>query len=249
MASKALGLINGVSKDARLIMLKLAYPLENVDIAWAFDAVLTDIQTRPMARPVVVTFAAGAHENPLAYPWPDVRRSMEKIFTQNAAIVVSAGNDGLKPGRKNVDKVPAIWADVDRAFPLIVTGAVDNMGFERPSSQGPKHVTVWAPGTNVQCADRGGFREASGTSYSTGMVSIPQTREVGRTNVRHKVAGLVAYAFARNKTEDGIEAKDWLITRASWRRQSGPQSPLVLWNNVEDSIPTLQLRSRTKFYA
>lgn len=184
MASKALGLINGVSKDARLLVLKLAYPLENVDIAWTFDAVFTDIQTRPMAQPVVVAFAASARADPLAYPWPDVRRSMEKIFTQNAAIVVSAGNDGLIPGRKIVDKVPAICADVNRAFPLIVAGAVDNMGFEIPSSQGPKHVTVWAPGNNVQCADRGGFREASGTSYSTGMVSTLIRGEVGRTNVR-----------------------------------------------------------------
>jgi len=156
-------------------MLKLAYPLVNEDIAWAFDEVFTDIETRAPAdiQPVVVAFAISARENPLAYPWPDVRRSMEKIFTRKAAIVVSAGNDGLELGRKDVDKVPAIWADVDPAFPLIVAGAVDNAGFERPSSQGPSHVTVWAPGTNVQCADRGGFRKASGTSFSTGMVSVP----------------------------------------------------------------------------
>jgi len=188
VASKALGRINGVSKDAQLIMLKLAYPLVNSDIDWAFDAVFTDIETRPRpdVQPVVVAFAVSAGENPLAYPWPDVKRSMEKIFTQNAAIVVSAGNDGVELGRKDVDRLPAIWADVDPGFPLIVAGAVNNEGFESPFSQGPTHVTVWAPGINVECADRGGFRKASGTSFSTGMVSVTQLSKEGescRTNV------------------------------------------------------------------
>lgn len=175
MASKALGPTNGVSKDAQLIMLKIAFPIVNEDLAWAFDAVLTDIETRPRAdiQPIVVASAISVLENPLAYPWPDVKRSMEKIFTQNAAIVVSAGNEGRKLGRKDVDKLPALWADVDPGFPLIVAGAVDNEGFESPFSQGPTHVTVWAPGTNVECAGRGGFRKASGTSFSTGMVSVP----------------------------------------------------------------------------
>jgi len=175
VASKALGRINGVSKDAQLIMFKLAYPLVNEDIAWAFDEVFTDIKTRPPAdiQPDVVAFAISARDNPLAYPWPDVKRSMENIFTQNAALVVSAGNDGLEIGRKDVDRLPAIWADVDPGFPLIVAGAVNNEGFESPFSQGPTHVTVWAPCTNVECADRGGFRKASGTSFSTGMVGVP----------------------------------------------------------------------------
>lgn len=130
-------------------MVKLAYPLLNSDLAWAFDEVSMDIQTRGHRdiRPVVVTAAVGAFQDPSAYPWPNIKRSMSDIFTQLAAIVVSAGNDAQKPGRiADVDKMPAIWADVDKDSPLIVVGAVSDAGTPSPTSQGLTPVTVWAPG-------------------------------------------------------------------------------------------------------
>ena len=176
MASKALGRINGVSKDAQLIVVKTYDPELNSDIAWAFDAVDSHISHRRQrgGQPAVVVFAGGASQNSATYPWPDVGRSMERIFSQGAAIVVSAGNEAREPGRQDVDRTPALWADVDDKFPLIATGAVDNRGALTPFSQGPTHVTVWAPGSNVQCANRGSFRKANGTSYAAGMVGNPQ---------------------------------------------------------------------------
>ena len=176
VASKALGRINGVSKDAQLIVVKTTYPELNSYVAWAFYAVDSDIKYRRQrgGQPAVVVFAGGANQDSTTYPWLDVGRSMEEIFSQGAAIVVSAGNQARECGRQDVDKIPATWADTDDKFPLIVAGAVDNTGALTPFSQGPTHVTVWAPGCNVQCANRGSFRKASGTSPAAGMVGNPQ---------------------------------------------------------------------------
>ena len=79
-----------------------------------------------------------------------------------------SGNNATTPGRADVDTLPAQWESP--AIPLVVVGAVDNAGAIAPFSQGPTHVTVWAPGFPIQCARRYGFHMGSGTSLSTGMV-------------------------------------------------------------------------------
>lgn len=159
-----------------MIILKLAWPLLDSDIQWAFDEVYDNIltQQRLDLQPVVVIAAFGSTENPSVRPWPDIKRSMTSTFSLGAAIVVPSGNHARDRGRSPyVDQVPAIWADADANFPLIVAGAVDNAGNAWRFSQGGNHVTVWAPGNQVQCADRGrtNFRFGDGTSFATGMVS------------------------------------------------------------------------------
>ena len=227
VASKALGYVNGVSKRITLVVVKLAYPTLNSDLPWTFDRVLTDIKSLPQDQRAVVVFATGGRQTP-RYPWPNAKDSME---SRNAAIVVSAGNDALKQGNQKVDKLPAIWADVDANFPLIIAGAVDNTGNLRPSSQGPEKVTVWAPGTDVQCAEKGGFRKASGTSHSAGMVSyVPLTLKKGyHTYTQNKVAGLVAYGFSHKFFSSGGGAKTWLKTTGNWKRHGRGSFP-VIWN-------------------
>ena len=178
VASKAVGITNGVSKSSELIIVKMTLTetgqVLNTDVQWAFDEVYDDILTRQETskQPIVVIGAFGSTEELSVSPWPDIKRSMTEIFALGAAIVVSSGNHaGRSP---NVDEIPALWANGDPSFPLIVAGAVNNKGNTWPFSQGGNRLTVWAPGDQVQCADRAGSRLASGTSFSTGMVSSPK---------------------------------------------------------------------------
>ena len=178
VASKAVGITNGVSKSSELIIVKLALletgQILDSDLQWAFDEVYDDILTRQETskQPIVVIAAFGTTEDPSVSPWPDIKRRMTDIFALGAAIIVPSGNHALDRGRsRNVDEIPALWANADPSFPLIVAGAVNNEGVTWPYSQGGNHVTIWAPGDQVQCADRAGFRRANGTSFATGMVS------------------------------------------------------------------------------
>ena len=131
---------------------------------------LQDISDRAPDAPPVVVFPGGAIADERSEHWPAIRNSMEVLFDLNAAIVVSAGNNPTS--RKSaVNQLPAVWADIREDFPLIVAGSVNNDGILR-YSKGPEKVTVWAPGFEVQCADRQNFRSnAVGTSFSAGIVS------------------------------------------------------------------------------
>ena len=179
VASKAVGITNGVSKSSELVIVKMAwlgsgYPL-NSDLLWAFDEVYDDILTRREngSQSIVVIAPFGTTEDPSVSPWPDIKQRMTDIFAMGTAILVPSGNDARERGRSpNIDMIPALWANVDPSFPLIVAGAVKTGGDIWPYSQSGSHVSIWAPGDRIQCADRKGFRFASGTSFATGMVSI-----------------------------------------------------------------------------
>ena len=135
---------------------------------WAFDAIHTDIRNSPRAPAAVILFPWTTYQAD-PNPWTFIKTFFQQIFDLGGTILVPSGNNALTPGRQDVDTLPAAWESP--TFPLIVVGAVDNTGNIASFSQGPTHVTVWAPGVNVQCAKRYGFRSASGTSHSTGMVS------------------------------------------------------------------------------
>lgn len=93
---------------------------------------------------------------------------MKDLFDLDVIVVTSAGNKATRPGRRQVDTVPQLWEGPN--FPLIVAGAFDNKGLLVPESQGPAHVTAWAPGFNVGCV-RGQYTSGTGTSISAGAVS------------------------------------------------------------------------------
>ena len=153
--------------------------LEDDQLIWAFDAVLTQIKfcrRRFRYEPAVIAFAINSRQNAQddEYPWIDIKPIMQQIFDEDGVIVVDSGNHRAEFGRQDVDTLPARWAGSPGTpvFPLIVAGSVNDQGILTFFSQGPSHVTAWAPGLQIQCAKRGGFRRADGTSFSTGMVMM-----------------------------------------------------------------------------
>lgn len=137
------------------------------EILWAFAKIRADIESSPQTVPAVVAYPWTSYgADPV--PWGLVKYNMRAIFDLGGVIVVASGNNPTTPGRQNVDTLPALWESP--AFTLIVAGAVNNPGNVADFSQGPSYVTTWAPGVNVQCAKRYGFRRGSGTSHATGMV-------------------------------------------------------------------------------
>jgi len=178
--SNAIGITNGVYKNvidsrmraetSKVVVVKVDLKLPLGEILWAFSAVRTDIMDSPTTQPAVIAYPwTSYHADPV--PWLTVKTYFQEIFDLGGTIIVPSGNDAETPGRQaDVDTLPAGWES--STFPLVVVGAVDNTGSPAPFSQGPTHVTVWAPGVDVQCAKRGGFRTGSGTSQSAGMVCL-----------------------------------------------------------------------------
>lgn len=54
VASKAVGLINGVYNTSKSTVVKIAYDIPFTDIVWAFNAILADIRNNDEAKPAVV---------------------------------------------------------------------------------------------------------------------------------------------------------------------------------------------------
>lgn len=171
MASKAAGARFGVSKESRLIILKAAQKASN--IRWAFYTARDDIMANNRQGQSVVLFAKSDPVKGETYtgPWTGIRSYMQQLFDMDVVVVTSAGNKGTRSGRQQIDTVPQLWESPD--FPLVVAGAVYNTGLLVPSSQGPNHVTAWAPGYNVGCVV-GPSTAASGTSTSAAAVSQSQ---------------------------------------------------------------------------
>jgi len=169
VASKAAGAIYGVSKNSKLVIVKSS--LLQGDIVYSFSKVLDDIIDRNRQRKTVVVFAATSNGNSEDWSWRRVKSSIEDLIAADAVIIVPSGNRAAFHRRaKDVFTFPAVWEAPD--FPLIVAGAVENDGTESVYSQGPRHVTTWAPG-KVTCAKpSSGTASDIGTSFSTGMVSV-----------------------------------------------------------------------------
>ena len=173
--SKAVGSMNGVFKGrARVIVLKITE--DQFDVYWAFNEVWSFAKQRS-TDPIVVLFpwASGPNDRDEDFPWIRVKPTIQDIFAEGVSIVVASGNEARDPDRQLVDSMPARWAAP--SFPLIVAGAVDNLGSRAIFSQRGDLLTTWAPGLNVACA--GSLGIDSGTSFSAGMVSILE-RDVHR---------------------------------------------------------------------
>lgn len=121
----------------------------------------------------MVVYAGGAK---LAYtpqmdsvqPWMNMRRDMQTVIDDgDGVIVVAAGNERRDSYRKDVDLLPPLFES--QSLPLIVVGSVDESGKQAPSSQGGRHVSIWAPGENIECL-RGDYSHDSGTSFAAAMV-------------------------------------------------------------------------------
>ena len=159
----------GPTKNSEVVVVKFDRRPSFGEILWAFSIINTDIRDRRTAHPVVVAYPWTSY-NVDPIPWSLIKTHFEQIFDQGGTIIVPSGNNATTPGRQDVDTLPAMWESP--AFPLVVVGAVNNIGIIPSFSQGPTHVTVWAPGVAVQCAKRYGFNYRSGTSQSTGLVRL-----------------------------------------------------------------------------
>ena len=171
VTSKAIGLSNGVYKyPERGIMLKSSPSV--FETLWAFSKA-RDITKNPgMASVVVFTGATPDTDESLTL-WIRVKEIIKEIFEAGSIVVVTAGNYAEAPGRSNVDTIPASWASSE--FPLIVVGAVDNLGNRASFSQtGSNLVTMHAPGVGVSCP-HSEQHEFSGTSFAAPMVSLSLT--------------------------------------------------------------------------
>ncbi|KAL6715319.1 hypothetical protein ACLMJK_007584 [Lecanora helva] len=226
VASKAFGSFNGVARDSTAIILKASRALD--DIVWAFSKALDHIVENDRQSKSVVVFASTSNNSESVstarYPWPLVRSTMRDMFDADIAVIVPSGNFAQASSHDtHVDTYPALWES--DSFPLIVAGAVNNVGQLAPFSQGPEHVTTWAPGVDVSCAKLDSVPK-SGTSYSTGMVS-------------DLVAGLVAYflslqtpPFTVKKGRTVYNIRNHLKSSgASWNRTY--KGPRVVWNGLD----------------
>ena len=234
--SKVIGLTNGVyknrigfrAKNSRVVVVKFnPNAIGGLgEILWAFSAIRADILNNRRAEPAVIAYPWTAY-NADPIPWSSIKGMIQEIFNLGGTVIVPSGNAAENASRStDVDTLPAMWATAN--FPLIVVGSVDNTGTLAPFSQGPTHVTIWAPGVDVQCARRFGFRIDSGTSYSTGMVchhfSYVDSMALGRFIDAVQVAGLVAYTLALQQVpftyniQTPLDLRDWLVNTASWVR-------------------------------
>ena len=173
--SKAIGLTNGVykntknlqDKNSRVVVLKVAVRRNTAEMIWAFDAILADMRGDPNPQGAVIIFSLLSNQNFVPADHEPIRQTMLKIFNLGGVITVPSGNNADR-GRPYVDAVPALWESP--TFPLIVVGAV-GVTYQRASfSQWPNHVTIYAPGDQIQCAMRHGTRITQGTSHANGMV-------------------------------------------------------------------------------
>jgi len=164
------------SKAAGVVMVKINEKASNV--VWAFNTINDDIVRKGRRGRAVIAYpntAKDANQGGFpGYPWSNAYAFMKDLFQNDVIVVVPSGNFGAERGRSLVDTLPAtLEKSNDPKFSLIVAGAVDNLGAVPPFSQGPNHVTAWAPGLSVRCAARGsphGLQAISGTSFSTGTV-------------------------------------------------------------------------------
>ena len=175
MASKAGGWKNGVSKNARLVMMKASLTL--VDTNWAFAEALDDILKNGRQGKAVVVYprlSIKEYKTSDGVPreWESIKHIIKDLMDNDVVVVTCAGNDGTSkiPRRK----LPAHWCNVsDDSFPLIVAGAVGATGGYTGMSQGrnvPNRL-VWALGDSVICATGTVTGTGRGSSFSAGMVT------------------------------------------------------------------------------
>ena len=122
IASKAVGLVHGVSKSSKIVMIKAS--LTDLDTELAFATVYDDIVGKDRQYSSVVLYARSTMESysfqtPLPPFWAKIREILVLLKTQRVKVVTSSGNDGLS--NPSIDKLPALWS---RDGLVYVVGAV-----------------------------------------------------------------------------------------------------------------------------
>jgi hypothetical protein len=149
------------------------YP-EAGDFELAFNLIIKDINARPQRahRSVIVITSAIEDSTTLADAKADsfARDTFEEpiraLFDLGVPIVCAAGNYGGDPNRQNIDTVPPVYATAD--FPLINVGAANYDGERLPMSQGGEHLTIYAPGSQVEAQSQIDMKAGKFTGTSIG---------------------------------------------------------------------------------
>lgn len=176
MASKAVGMVHGVSKQSTPVVIKTSHSM--ADNEWAFASAYDHILRNNRQDVSVILYARSSVEtytldSQLPEHWDGIKELMFKLLEKKIKIVKSAGNEGaVSP---HVNTVPAIWAKI---MPLFLVGGVTLTGAKSPLTQtiSAEGVTMlWAPGEQVECANGlnpAGQKTVSGTSAAAGMVIL-----------------------------------------------------------------------------
>jgi hypothetical protein len=233
-ASKALGAQFGISKRSTLIVVKLA-DSSLLEFFCGLTEIIEDLAAHPERRKrSVVTVSLSGPTFDTDEPYNFVHSALvSSIILLDVPVVVSAGNDGNKPGRSRVDTVPAMFAG--ETLPLIVVGATNSDGTLWLGSQTGPQVTLNAIGEDVGCAPPPQVDKWSGTSFASAMVA-------------GEIANLLSYDTVPFDTSDGnlvMNLRNYLGSdAASWERTPGIR---MLWNGVtEANNPPSQVQVPTK---
>lgn len=95
--------------------------------------------------------------NSLLLHQEEQRDDIKALMDHGVIVVVAAGNHAKKTDdngdlRPEIDTTPSIFEGPD--YPLIVIGATDNTGEPADFSQGGDHLTIAAPGVDIECQGR-----------------------------------------------------------------------------------------------
>lgn len=185
-ASKAVGNVNGASKFATLVVVKMP-DLSLASIGEVFSTIADDMKFYRRTRKSVVTISWGSRTpvdemSPTEGQfWNKIKRHLQELTDADVPCIFAAGDAAEKPasrGRQGkrtfVDTLPASW--VSSGMRALIASSTNNNG-ERwkgsqydtynPRSQG-KGFNIFAPGVNVQCAShdsRWAYQKRTGTSF------------------------------------------------------------------------------------
>lgn len=237
VASVAGGYTIGVASSATLISIEISD--EEIDIFEGLHAAYQDIVNKKRTGVSVVNMSWGLEATTgsgrcgSGY-W--LALAIQEFLNAGVPVVVSGGNNGEDP----VD--PLFSNHAPRCYnafmdDLIVVGAVDKTGkraaFSAKCDAGnttPNCMTTYAVGENAPVADpvSGGYVYASGTSYSTPIISglTAYLLTHPSTAIRDRIFGSGIDQVARGVRD--------IITDWSWSRMEtgGVDWPNVAWNGV-----------------
>ena len=156
--------------------------LDESDVVWSLGTIANEMYDHGGSlRRSVILFAYGSNTAfnvgrsfILPEPWKTVRNLMRSIISLDGIIVVPSGNARRGSYRESSDIFPALFTRSQLGLlPLTLVGSCYDDGLLAPFSQQSPHIKAWAPGFRVQCGKSPGmYEEDSGTSVSTGMVSL-----------------------------------------------------------------------------
>lgn len=165
-----MGQVYGAAKKARLVVVAMA-DFTQGEVAAAFEEIARDVRRRGRERRkrsvVTMSVNLGEYDARRADSYDVLRAAMREVMDLDMPVVVPAGNHrGSGRRRRTIDTVPAVFAALDRGFPLIVVGSVDAAGTTSPFSE--LGGTIHAVGEGVACATDSGADPVTGlegTSY------------------------------------------------------------------------------------